>query len=1198
MFWNFFLFEINYRLHRVSTYVYFAIWFLMALFSVSAEDFGPIGTGKVLLNGPFALSVIFCQLTAFGTIIISAVFGTSILRDFQENTFQLLFTKPISKGAYLGGRWAGSLVVTLLVFSGMVLGAIVGSFMPWADRTRLAPVNLWWAIQPFLGQVAVQIFFLGSIFFLVAALSRRIVVVYLQGVVLFAIYLIGSIYVLRTPTLNTFWPSVFDPLGIIVFNTTTKYWTVAEKNAQLLAWSGVYLYNRLLWMGVGTLSLLGVFGLFPMSAETLGATFRGRKKSKFVLEVVEEDVPVARHATLKMPVVARRFGGQAAGAQLLGLTRVRFFNIVREPVFWAIVVIMLVLTVINGHQAGKFRDTAVWPLTYLMVSVVSGASSLFLYMIATLYMGELVWRERNVNFDQIHDSLPVPSWVNWLSQLLSLTFLELILLTVVMLCGIGVQASAGYFHFELPVYLKELYLVMFPQILAFLLIAIFAQTLVPNKFAAHTVVIGTVVLVPILYRYGIENRLYLFGEVAPYTYSDMNGYGHFVPALFWSILYWFAFGGITALAALAFTRRGTDMGWSARWRAGKQNLRGVAVPLCLCVLAMAASGGWYYYNAHVLNRFRTAKDSRHIQAEYERLYKKYERLPQPKVAEVDAEVEIFPETRSMAARGHFTLVNRTAAPMAEVHITDGKESVEEVRFDRPFTVALNDHRHMYSIYKLTEPLPPGAGMRMDFQVAYTSKGFRDGNERAELAYNGTFFDRDYLPGIGYNNQAELDDPSRRREEKLPPLEEMAAPGDAYYTNVNLFTADSDWVRYHTVVSTSPDQIAIAPGYLQREWTKDGRRYFEYDMGDTKIANFFSYSSARYNMKRDEYNGVKLEIYYHPGHEYNLDRMLASTKRGLDYFGKNFGPYQFQQFRVLEYPRYRTFAQSFPNTVPYSEALGFIQRVLEPDDIDMTYFVTAHELAHQWWGHQLIGSQTQGSNMMSESLAEYSAIMLMEKEYGAANLRKFLRHELDGYLRGRSGERRKEPPLALVQREPYVWYNKGSLVMYALRDYIGEDRLNAALRGFLEKNRYAAGPYPDTRGFVAALREVTPPEVQYLIGDLFETITLFDNKAASATWSPADGGRYKVELTVNARKLKADGQGNETEVALDDLIDIGVFSGTKKHEKQLYLEKHRITGREQKFTIIVGEQPTLAGIDPYHKLIDRKPDDNWMDVKKQ
>jgi aminopeptidase N len=284
-------------------------------------------------------------------------------------------------------------------------------------------------------------------------------------------------------------------------------------------------------------------------------------------------------------------------------------------------------------------------------------------------------------------------------------------------------------------------------------------------------------------------------------------------------------------------------------------------------------------------------------------------------------------------------------------------------------------------------------------------------------------------------------------------------------------------------------------------------------------------------------------------------------------------------------------------VPYSEAIGFIQRVEKSDDIDMVFYVTAHELAHQWWGHQLIGSRTQGSNMMSETLAQYSALMLMEKEYGPRNMRKFLKHELDNYLRGRGSEVRKEPPLALVQNEPYVWYNKGSLVMYALRDYIGEDRVNAALKNYLEQNRYSNAPYPDTRGFVAALRDAAPPEMKYLIGDMFESIVLFDNKAVSASYTPTADHKYKVNLTVSATKRKADGQGAESDMPLNDLIDIGVFNGPKDHEKPLYLAKHRFTGKTTNLVIIVDEQPTRAGIDPYNTLIDRNPEDNVMNVSK-
>jgi ABC-2 type transport system permease protein len=406
---------------------------------------------------------------------------------------------------------------------------------------------------------------------------------------------------------------------------------------------------------------------------------------------------------------------------------------------------------------------------------------------------------------------------------------------------------------------------------------------------------------------------------------------------------------------------------------------------------------------------------------------------------------------------------------------------------------------------------------------------------------------------------------------------MAPPGDPYYSNINLFVSDSEWVKFHAVVSTSADQIAVAPGYLTRDWMENGRHYFDYDMGDTRINDFYSFLSGRFLVKRDKWKNVDLVIYYNPGHEFNLDKMTDASKTGLDYYEKNFSPFQFHEFRVLEFPRYRGFAQSFPTTVPFAEGIGFIERLKKPDDIDLLYFVTAHELAHQWWGHQLIGSATQGSNMMSESLAEYSALKVMEKKYGEDMTRKFLRYELDGYLRGRAGETRHEPPLVLVQREPYVWYQKGSLVLYALGDYIGEDKVNLALHNFLMKNRYATGPFPDTRGFVAALREQTLPELQYLISDMLESIVLYDNRAVSATYVETPDKKYKVTLKVTSHKKKADGSGNETPMTIHDLIDVGVFSGTKEHMKRLNLHKEWITQESATLSLSWMKSRRLPGL---------------------
>ena len=172
----------------------------------------------------------------------------------------------------------------------------------------------------------------------------------------------------------------------------------------------------------------------------------------------------------------------------------------------------------------------------------------------------------------------------------------------------------------------------------------------------------------------------------------------------------------------------------------------------------------------------------------------------------------------------------------------------------------------------------------------------------------------------------------------------------------------------------------------------------------------------------------------------------------------------RDYHVLEFPRYARFAQSFPNTIPFSESIGFIAKLDEEDEeaIDYVFYVTAHEVAHQWWAHQVIGGFMQGATVMSETMSQYSALMVMEKEYGAEKMRRFLKYELDAYLRGRGGELIEELPLLFVENQPYIHYRKGSLIMYALKDYIGEPVLNAALKRYVEAVKFQQPPYTSSR----------------------------------------------------------------------------------------------------------------------------------------
>jgi ABC-2 type transport system permease protein len=1207
LFWEFFLFELKYRVKSLSTWVYFGLWFLLSFLTIAAEDFISTGNGKQLLNGPYSTTILYIFFMLFGTIIVAAIFGTSALRDFQRDTLQLVFTKPITKFAYLGGRWAGSFVTCVIAFSGMVIGEAAGTLAPWADHTRIAGGHAWWYWQPFLFIVVIQIFFLGSLFFMVAALSRKIFVVYLQGVAVFMMYLIATAIFSTTRSLEHFWSGIFDPVGLQLGDVLSRYWTVAEKNTLLFSWSphvsqGVFLYNRLLWLTVGVISLIVAYRLFPMSAETLTAVVQRRRAARATQEeAVEAQEPNPSLVATQLPRVQLYFGGSAGWQQFVSLTKVRLANITHEVPFWALTVLLGVFALINGHFAGRVNQANVYPVTFLMVQAVEGNATLFLFIIATLYAGELIWREHDTGFSGIHDALPMRETTDWLSKFITLAMVEAVLLAVILLCGVIMQTVAGYYHYDLLQYVKELYFITFPAVISFVLLALFVQTMVSNKFMGHAIVIGLSVMDPILFRYGIENTLLLPGQTTPYTYSDMNGYGHFVPALVWSLVYWTAIFAVLAVISIAFTRRGAEDSWRSRvLQAGARLPRLTPALLFFAVIAIG-SGWWFYYNAHVLNEYLTTKQQRANRADYERSFKRYERLPQPKVTAVDANIDLDPNHRSFSGSGHFVLQNKTAQAIQQIHITDSMQSISDVKFDRPFHLVSRAPRDLYSIYQLETPLAPGDSLNLTFKVSYQTHGFRDGGERPELAYNGMFFDAGYFPNIGYASGMELDDPRRRREEKLGLLSDLPPRGDPWGSVNNLFTQDSDWISYHTVVSTPDDQIAFAPGYLQRDWHQNGRHYYAYDMGAVKILSFYAYVSGRYDVQREQYKGVNIEIYHAPQHSFDVARMIEAVKGGIDYYQTNYSPFQFQQFRILEFPRYRQFAQSFPNTSPFTETF-WISRVLDPNkDIDFTYFVTAHELAHQWWGHQLIGGRVVGSNMMSESLAEYSALRVAQKKYGEAQMHKFLSHELDGYLRGRSNEIRKEPPLGQVQREAYVWYQKGSLVLYALSDYIGEEKLNLALRNFLMEYRYAnandaeSGPYPDTRLLEESLRSQTPAQLQYFLNDSFEKITLYDNKAVEATAQKMPDGQYKVTVTVQGGKAYADGNGVESPAPLHDLIDVGVFSGKKDEEKPLALRKEWINGERQSFDFVVKDRPTRAGIDPYNKLIDRNGDDNSMEV---
>ncbi|GAB4421916.1 MAG: M1 family aminopeptidase [Bacteroidia bacterium] len=1201
MFAEIFRFELSYRLRRPATWIYFAIMFLLA-FGATAWDQITIGggTGQVKENAPVVLAYMMTILTAIpGFFFSSAIMGVPVLRDFEHRTGSMFYTTPMRKGTYLWGRFAGSLLVLLLVFSGMLLGLMLGLAMPWLDDDKLLPYRVWPFIQPFLVWVVPNAFVSGALFFMGGTLSRRLLWVFVQGIFLLAFYLITSD--LSSELDNRAVSILLDPMGIGATQTFTQYWTVAERNSLLIPLAGSILGNRLLWLVVGIGALALTYLRFSYQLAGTGS----RKRRKAQAEVSEGPRPDFRLA----PAVLHQ-GLATDLRRVLSLVRIYIAEVAQSVPFLAIVIVGIVMLIINSQQFSTLYGTDTYPTTYQMLELLS-EFNLFFIILIVFYAGELVWRERDLQMHQIFDTLPMPDFVGLVAKFLGMIAVFVVLLLVLIATGVLIQATKGYFHFELGIYFGTLFTDTLLFLVLYTLLAFFVQVLANQKFLGHALIVLFFLVTGVIFgEIGLEHRMFRFGAIDLGTYSDMNVYGHYVSPFSWFSVYWLGLGLVLFAVAVVFSVRGVDTMLRTRARLARLRFARPLLVFTLCAVALFAGSGFYiYYNTNVLNEYRSSEAGKKRQAQYEKDLKQYADLPQPRIVETRLHVDIYPYERDFTAEGYYMLKNKTPRPITDLHLQLAyqPEITTEItgitRLDSlgggSYDIGQSWPDYQYAIYTLDRPLAPGDSLRLDWRVVFDTRGFVESGSNTDVVFNGTFFNNTYFPSLGYSEDFELTGDDDRKKQGLAPRERARPRTDSVGLHANLVGDDADNLRFGITMSTAADQIAIAPGYLQRSWEENSRRYFQYEM-DVPMFNFYSMISARYAVRTEDWAApwgktVKLEIYHHPSHTYNLDRMMEAMKHSLTYYSTHFSPYQFRQMRIMEFPRYADFAQSFANTVPFSEGIGFILKIGE-DDVDMAYYVTAHEMAHQWWGHQVTQAQVQGSAMISETMSQYSALMVMKEKYPPEQMQEFLRHELDRYLSGRATESKKEQPLVLVENQGYIHYRKGSLCMYALQDYIGEDSVNSALRRFVQDWAFREDIYPTTEDLMGYFRQVTPDSLRYLLVDLFETITLYELRTMAATYRP-DGNGYLVDLDLNATKYRADSLGNETEIPLGDWIDVGVFGKTAADKDTLlYLHKHRIGSGQQRIAVRVPRVPVRAGIDPINKLIDRNPGDNVREVR--
>ena len=1200
-----FHFEFGYQLRRYSTWLFFTALTATAFLFVRGNFLADAMYADFYLNSPFVIAAVTVFVSLFWTLAAGAVAGEAAARDVNTGMHPLMYAAPVSKAAYLGGRFLAAFALNALSMLAVPVGVVLVIYSPGVASEVIGPFRPAAYLTAYF-YIALPTAFIGTaIQFAWATLGRRALASYLGSMVLFFVAYSGmailGLFLERQDLalLLDVFAHVFITSDLILG------WTPIEKSTRLIELRGALLASRLLWVGIASVALALTYTRFRFVHHTTGSWW-----SRCTRRDAAHAPTPASSASLRIPVPAfqRTFGFATHLRQTITITWTSFWTIAWRRAGFIVLAVMAFFVILLMPQNMKNMGTPLLPRTDYLLTLLTAPLGAFMTpwvvipMLIVIYAGELVWREREAGTSEMTNAAPTPEWALFLGKFFGLGLFLATWMVVLTIAGVLVQLRMDYHAFEVGLYLRVLFGLQLPEYLLFAVLAFAVHVLMDQKYTAHLLALLLYASILFSFQLGVSHNLLVYGSHVGWSFSDMRGFGASLAPWAWFKIYWAAWALWLAVVARLFWVRGLT--GNLRTRLKLARLRFTRATRCTAAVAAGLGltvGGFIFYNTNILNEYVTAADARERRAEYERRYARFKDVPQPALTASKLLVEIYPETHAVEIRGTYNLVNHQAVAIDSVHLAIARGVyIVNMSFDRASTLAIADDDLGHRTHALKEPLRPGEPLQLNFEVHHVSRGFDNNGANTTVMSNGTFFESgDLQPTIGYQSRRELIKPGERRTHGLPARPVIPAVDDgaaaADVTGEAHEDMAADWrIAFEAVVGTDEGQIAVAPGTLRRTWNSGDRRYFHY-VSDVPLGHDHRFFSASYAMREEQWQEVTIRILHHPTHTANVDRMLRSARASLEYYSEQFGPYPFGQLTLVENAGNKIGAHAEPAIIDYSQGFARFDPSDDPNSLDLPFAVMAHETAHQWWGAQLAYARREGVGLLTESAAWYSAMGVVERTYGREQVRRLLRffrqpHPIPPI--------RQSVPL-LRAADPYAAYRKGPFVLFAMSEYMGKERVNGAFRRLLEKHLSGSIPLPTSLDLYRELKAATPDSLQSLLHDFFEANTFWDLKTERPTALKTETGTWQVTIPVHARKVVVDPAGVETEVPMEQWVQIGVFAPTGEGAdfgEQLYLQMHRIRTGEQTITVTVPREPSDAGIDPYHLLIDMERFDNVEEVR--
>ncbi|MEO1742799.1 MAG: peptidase [Cyanobacteria bacterium J06629_9] len=1170
------LFEIRYHLRRPTFWLITGLFFTLGLVDIVSK--ASEGNAFFYVNSPSQIFQTTIWYTIFGILAASAFVAETFVRDTNARMESLILATPVRKWDYLATRFVAAFGVTLLAFSTYAMGMVLGTLVPGLNPFALGPFRLDAYLAAY-GLIAVpNLLVVSAVAFAIAARTRSLAVTYAGAIILVMLYL-ASLMMVGADVINyqqyNLWALV-DPFGFYAFESKTLTWTVFQHNTQMPGLGGTLIWNRLLWLAIATVIWAISYQTYRMTAHTE----HSRQKSRSARRA---DAAPIRY--IPLPSTPPQPGLRGQMQQWLIRTGFEIRTVLQGKAFWLLTAFGLASLVIAAVGSRSFNYSN--PSTDILIHSANVYLDYILFAIVVVYAAELVWRDRTLRLQSVIDATPVTNGVLLLSKLTALFAIITFNLLLAMAVLVAYQVLSGYTQFDFPLYGQMLFLEHGPYYYLTAILALFAQVITRQKYAGMALtVLVSLTHIP-LNALGLYHNLYRWAATNDIEYSPMNGYGRLFTGHLWYSLYWGLVGAVLMLVAYVFWPRGSDRAKLRRsWRlAGKR----VKQSLAVLMVAWAAVGSWIAYNTTIVNAYQPP-GKEETAAEIERRFKQYESLPMPVVTDTQLSLELYPDQGYFQAQGQYQLENRTDEPISEIHLlTFINLKLGEVSY--PGATLREAHPDWgYYIYDLAEPLLPGEQQILEFET-YTqpARGFHNhvDSDDVYMVYpndvvgNGTnLYSPFILPFIGYTKMVEHKKAWLRAKLDLTPLDErMRDHNDPNGLEQALMLTHLAWGTTDVTIGTAGDQVAVSAGDLVDQWDENGRNYYRYRSTGPSRGKFTIYS-ADYEIYRDDSYRVPIEVFYHPKHDDNVKLIAEQAGQALEFYEETFGPYPFEQVRVVEFVYYDGMVFSEGGTIGIPEVLVWKSEAERPGRDSMIDWVT-YLLAQSWWEDQLIAADVAGGMTLRESLSAYASQLYLRSQRTPEQQARAQQQRMREFFRSLGKIDFQEPPLIDIYNELPIARHKGGMILELIEDLIGQDALLTGIRQFLADHRYQSAPYATVLDLRDAILAQTDTATQRgAIENLFAEVVTYQVGVADAVFTPRSDGRYDVRLTLEAQQFQASGLGQQQAMPLNLPVTIEL---TDEANQPIEVVRPVLSEAQTTITLVTDERPTFAAVDPEYKL---------------